>query len=71
MSVAGYFGSQAGDLPPNARDLVATLAELPGDLSVPKASAPKAHTTTKPQRGREGGDYDAVLRAHCRLDKEG
>ena len=65
MSIAGYFGPV--DLRVKAGDLLkAVTGNMDGPLQVEGAAE-------MPQR--EGyatvGDYDPVLRAHCRLDKEG
>jgi hypothetical protein len=80
MSIAGYFGVRsenlrlkAGDVPASDVPGVQGGAEvLSGRLSVEEAQARAA------QKGVRSGewygsveDYDPVLRAHCRLEKEG
>jgi hypothetical protein len=78
MSIAGYFGSGAGDFQLKAADVLEGVAEISNDgLPVPLGSEAEAQAraTLKGVRRRERyesvGDYDAVLRAHCRLDREG
>ena len=69
MDIAMYLVSGRGDLRVQARDLSRAVAEISnGGLTVEES----------PERvllGRQGygcvGDYDPVLRAHCRLDQKG
>jgi len=78
MSIAGYFGSNA-DLRLKERDLAKGVAEISNDgLPVPLGSEADKTQDREALRGvRRGeryesvGDYDPVLRAHCRLDREG
>lgn len=65
MGITGYFGP--ADLRVKAGDLLKGVTEvMDGRLPVEEAAG-------VPQREGYGtvGDYDPVLRAHCRLDKEG
>ena len=73
MSIAGYFGSGPADLRVKARDLskglTASVTEVSsGGLPVEEA---KALPSFAEKRYGSVGDYDPVLRAHCRLDREG
>lgn len=69
MSIAGYFGSGPADLRVKAGDLSEALTEVSrGGLPVEKEKAlPSFVEKCYPSVG----DYDPVLRAHCRLDREG
>ncbi len=73
MSVAGYFGSGPADLRVRARELsnrlTASVTEVSGGgLPVEEV---KALPSLVEKRYPSVGDYDPVLRAHCRLDGEG
>jgi len=65
MCVAGYLG-------PEGPNLLKAREALAGLLGVSYGPKPLVERDV---RGGEGygsvGDYDPVLRAHCRLDKEG
>jgi hypothetical protein len=69
MSIAGYFGSSPVDFRVKAGHLSRGIAEVSsGELQVEEAEAPMALSEG---RYESVGDYDPVLRAHCRLDREG
>ncbi len=77
MSIAGYFGHGQLDLRVKAGELskgvtagiTAGVAEVSnGRLPVEEA---KALPPFAEKRYGSVGDYDPVLRAHCRLDWEG
>jgi hypothetical protein len=69
MSIAGYFGSSSVDLRVTTGDLSKGVAEVAsGKLQVEVA---EAEVTPGGERYTSVGDYDPVLRAHCRLDQEG
>jgi hypothetical protein len=69
MSIAGYFGSGPADLRVKARDMSKNITEVSGGgLPVEEA---KALPSLAEKRYPSVGDYDPVLRAHCRLDREG
>jgi hypothetical protein len=73
MSIAGYFGRSPLDLRVKAGDLskgiTAGVAEVSsGGLPVEEA---KALPSFAEKRYGSVGDYDPVLRAHGRLDREG
>ncbi len=74
MSIAGYFGSGPLDLRVEVADLsngitVGVVGVFPGGQS-PVEEA-KALPAFAEKRYGSVGDYDPVLRAHCRLDSEG
>jgi hypothetical protein len=77
MSIVGYFGPgpldlrvEAGDLSKGVKaGITAGVAEVSGGgLPVEEA---KALPSFAEKRYGSVGDYDPVLRAHCRLDREG
>jgi hypothetical protein len=71
MGVAGYFGSVAG-LRLKAEDLAKGGTEVAKGLPVEEAQSPSAVRARRlGERYESVGDYDPVLRAHCRLDQEG
>jgi hypothetical protein len=69
MCVAGYLGPDRPDLLRATEVLTQGVAELQPGLSIPKALPETVARSSK--RYGSVGDYDPVLRAHCRLDKEG
>ena len=73
MSIAGYFGCSPLDLRVESGDLskgtTTGVAEVSsGRLPVEEG---KALPSFAEKRYGSVGDYDPVLRAHCRLDREG
>ena len=79
MSIAGYFGSGAEDLVLKAGDVLEGVAEISnGGLPVASRSRAEEAQARAALKGMRRGerydsvrDYDPVLRAHCRLDREG
>jgi hypothetical protein len=80
MSVVGYLGPVTGDLRLRAGDVrTLELPGLPGEAEVLQGrfSVEEAQARAAVRGARIGkrygsvGDYDPVLRAHCRLDREG
>ena len=74
MSVDVHFGKR-GELRLKGGDVPADWVEgevLEGTLSVEEAQAKVVRRVWRPgERYKSVADYDAVLRAHCRLDREG
>jgi hypothetical protein len=79
MSIAGYFGSGAEDSQLKAGDVLEGVADI-SNAALPLASCSRAEeaqaqsalkAVRRGERYESLGDYDPVLRAHCRLDKEG
>jgi hypothetical protein len=77
MSVLGYFGRRQGELrmPKKADELGIRYegAVLEGKVALELARELEARRLAGRVKGEVGRpeDYDAVLRAHCRFDKEG
>jgi hypothetical protein len=71
VSIAGYFGSGPADLQVKGRDLAKGITVGVTEVSSGRLPAeervPSLHEKCYPSVG----DYDPVLRAHCRLDQEG
>jgi hypothetical protein len=79
MSVVGYLGPLTGDLrlgagdvpTPDVPGLQLEAEVLQGRFSVEEAQArAAARGARRGERYGSVGDYDPVLRAHCRLDRE-
>ena len=75
MSVDGYLGAKRGELRLKGGDVPADRVEgevLEGALSVEEAQAKVVRRVWRAgERYKSVADYDPVLRAHCRLDREG
>ena len=80
MSIMGYFAPLTGDLrltagdvrTPDVPGLSGEAEVLNGRFSVEEAQARAAVWGVRAGLGYGSvGDYDPVLRAHCRLDREG
>jgi hypothetical protein len=75
MSIAGYFAStsRAADLRLKAGDVAKGVAEVAsGAVLIEDTQARAALSGVRRGELHESvGNYDPVLRAHCRLDREG
>ena len=69
MSIAAYFASGPERWRLNAEDVTRGVTEVLSGQRAVGLPAAGAQAQPAPEEARPA--YDAVLRAHCRLDREG